>query len=48
MYNNDYEDYMRSVLGYNNMSTNMPNMYNQDYYMPNHRMPCQMGTYQND
>ena len=48
MYYNDYEDYMRSVLGYNNMNTNMPNMYNQDYYMLNNRMPCQMSTYQND
>ena len=47
MYYNDYEDYMRSVLGYNSMNSNMPNMYNQDYYMQN-RMPCQMGTYQND
>ena len=48
MYYNDYEDYMRSVLGYNNINSNMPNMYNQDYYMSNNRMPCQMSTYQND
>ena len=47
MYYNDYEDYMRSVLGYNSINSNMPNMYNQDYYLQN-RTPCQMGTYQND
>ena len=43
MYYNDYEDYMRSVLGYNSANSNM---YNQEYYMPN-RMQCNMGTYQN-
>ena len=43
MYYNDYEDYMRSVLGYNNVNSNM---YNQDYFMPN-RAQCYMGTYQN-
>ena len=51
MYYNDYEDYMRTVLGYNNVNANMNNMcnmYNQDIYMQN-RMPCQMNnTYPND
>ena len=47
MYYNDYEDYMRSVLGYNNTNANMPNMYNSDYYMPN-RMQAVMPTYQNE
>ena len=44
MYYNDYEDYMRSVLGYNNQDQNM---YNMDYYMPN-RMQGMMPTYQNE
>ena len=46
MYYNDYEDYMRSVLGYNAANTNS-NMYSADYYMPN-RMQAVMPTYQNE
>lgn len=46
MYYNDYEDYMRSVLGYNTANTSS-NMYNADYYMPN-RMQAVMPTYQNE
>lgn len=44
MYYNDYEDYMRSVLGYNGVGSNM---YSSDYYMPN-RMQSVMPTYQNE
>ena len=46
MYYNDYEDYMRSVLGYNAANTSS-NMYSADYYMPN-RMQAVMPTYQNE
>lgn len=46
MYYNDYEDYMRSVLGYNMPHANS-NMCDTDYYMARY-MPNNIGTYQTE